>query len=351
LVKVTPREAERFCRQPPPAIRAVLLYGPDQGLARERAKQLAAGVAPPDDPFRTAELTATQLRDDPARLADEAAAIAFGGGRRVVLVSDAADGLAKLFQAFLKDPPGDALVVVEAGDLGPRGLRKVFEDARLGAAVACYRDEGDTLRQVVEGHLAAAGWQAAPDALTYLTANLGSDRRLTRQELDKLVTYLGTPPTGGRGRVSLEDAAAVVGDTAERQLDDLTQAMAEGDVAGLLRDLARARGEGTAAISILRAASRHMQRLHQLRGFMAEGQDAAEAVKRLRPPVFWKAAAPLARQAERWDAPRLAAALNRLLEAESACKTTGAPADLLAERALVEIAARAAATRRRGAAR
>jgi DNA polymerase-3 subunit delta len=141
----------------------------------------------------------------------------------------------------------------------------------------------------------------------------------------------------------------VVGDTAERQLDDLTQAMAEGDVAGLLRDLGRARGEGTAAISILRAASRHMQRLHQLRGHMAAGLDAAEAVKRLRPPVFWKAAAPLARQAERWDAPRLAAALNRLLEAESACKTTGAPAELLAERALVEIAARAATTRRRAA--
>jgi DNA polymerase-3 subunit delta len=144
------------------------------------------------------------------------------------------------------------------------------------------------------------------------------------------------------------DREAVVGDTAERQLDDLTQSLAEGDVAGLLRDLARARGEGTAAISILRAAARHMQRLHPLRGFMAEGQDTAEAVKHLRPPVFWKAAAPLARQAERWDAPRLAAALNRLLEAESACKTTGAPADLLAERALVEVAARAAATRRRG---
>lgn len=347
MVKVTPREAERFCQKPPSQIRAVLLYGPDQGLARERALALAAGVAPADDPFRRAELGAKTLGDDPARLADEAAAIAFGGGRRVVMVRDATDGLAKLFQQFLAAPPGDALIVVEAGDLGPRGLRKVFEDARLGAAVACYRDEGEALRQVVESHLAATGWQPTPDALAYLLANLGSDRRLTRQELDKLVTYLGAAPPGGRGRVSLDDVAAVVGDTAERQLDDLTQAMAEGDVAGLLRDLGRARGEGTAAISILRAASRHMQRLHQLRGFMAEGLDAGEAVKRLRPPVFWKAAAPLARQAERWDAPRLAAALNRLLEAEAACKTTGSPADLLAERALVEIAARAAATRRR----
>ena len=54
---------------------------------------------------------------DPARLADEAAAISMMGGRRVVRVRGATNNLTDLLEGFLDDPPGDALVVVEAGDI------------------------------------------------------------------------------------------------------------------------------------------------------------------------------------------------------------------------------------------
>ncbi len=338
-MKVQPREAEAFCAKPPDAVVAVLVYGPDGGLVRERATALRASVVPDaEDPFRIAELTADDLKKDPALLRDEAQAIAFGGGRRVVKVRDAGDGLAKLFDSFLKEPAGDALIVVEAGDLAPRGLRKAFEGAKRGAAVACYRDEGEGLRTLIRQHLSAAGLQAAPDALEFLAARLGGDRRLTRQELDKLILYVGgsQPAT-----VDLEAAEAVIGDTAERTLDDLALAVGAGDLQASLRDLARAWAEGANAITLLRAVSRHLQRLHLLSGEIAKGKRPDEAVKGLRPPVFWKHRGALAAQARGWPAARLGWALGRLLEAEAACKKTGAPTQLLAERALLEIAARA----------
>ena len=65
-------------------------------------------------PELQAELQAqADAQADPARLADEAAAISMMGGRRVVRVRDAGNDLTELFEGFLKDPPGDALVVVE----------------------------------------------------------------------------------------------------------------------------------------------------------------------------------------------------------------------------------------------
>ncbi len=338
-MKVQPREAEAFCAKPPEGMVAVLVYGPDGGLVRERAAALRASVvADGDDPFRIAELTADDLKKDPALLRDEAQAIAFGGGRRVVKVRDAGDALAKLFGDFLKEPAGDALVVVEAGDLAPRGLRKAFEGAKSGAAVACYRDEGEGLKSLIRQHLSGAGLQVAPDALEFLAARLGGDRRLTRQELDKLVLYVGAadPP-----KVEMEAAEAVIGDTAERTLDDLALAVGAGDLAAALRDLARAWAEGANAITLLRAVSRHLQRLHLLSGEIAKGKRPDEAVRSLRPPVFWKHRSALAAQARSWPGQRLGWALGRLLEAEAACKQTGAPAQLLAERALLEVAARA----------
>ena len=92
---------------------AALIFGPDQGLVRERAETLIKSVVPNlKDPFLIADLDDGTLASDPARLFDEAAAISMLGGRRVVRVRGAGNSLAKLFERFLDDPAGDALVVL-----------------------------------------------------------------------------------------------------------------------------------------------------------------------------------------------------------------------------------------------
>ena len=63
-MKIAPRDAERFLLEPDLDVRAVLIYGPDGGLARERAEALHRTVVDdPTDPFGTAELTSADLKD------------------------------------------------------------------------------------------------------------------------------------------------------------------------------------------------------------------------------------------------------------------------------------------------
>jgi hypothetical protein len=130
-MEVKASAAERFVGQFPSHLVAALVYGPDQGLVRERAATVAKSVLPDlNDPFRVAELDESTIESDPARLWDEAAALSMIGGRRVVRVRSANNGLAPTFQKFLAAPPGDALIVIEAGDLAKSGaLRRVFEGA------------------------------------------------------------------------------------------------------------------------------------------------------------------------------------------------------------------------------
>lgn len=334
-MKLTGAKAEAFLKAPDPAIRVVLVYGPDNGLVRERVTRLVKGVvADPSDPFRVAELTPAVLKDDPARLADEAAALALTGGRRVVVVRDGGDGISSLFQGFLANPMGDALVVIEAGELGPRSsLRKLFEGADNGAAIASYGDEGGSLAHVIQEELKAAGLTPEPDALAFLMENLGGDRRLTRAELQKLALYMGAP-----GRVRLEDALACIGDTASLSMDDLALATADGDHATAQRVLDRLFREGTHAVAVLRALSRHFQRLHYAAGLMAQGKSADAAMAALKPPVIFKAADRFRRQLGRWPAERVGRALEVLIEAEAECKTTGMPAGEICSRAVMQLA-------------
>ena len=336
-MKFNASQADRFVRAPDPNIRAVLVYGPDAGLVRERAEAIARAVAPElSDPFRVTNLSARQLEDDPARLADEAASLTLTGGRRVVRVDDAGDGLSGLMKAFLAEAVGDALVVLQAGDLPARSsLRKVFETAELGAALPCYRDDRRSLSAVITASLLDQGLKATPDAMAYLVANLGGDRQLTRRELEKLILFKG--PSGGE--IELEDAVACVGDSTAITLDDLAFAIGGGDLAGLERALMRSFEAGSSPVAVLRATARHFQRLHLATGAIAAGVSPSDAVKRLRPPVFWKLTERFTAQCRAWSPGRLAKALARLLQAETACKATGAPAEAIAARALLEIAA------------
>lgn len=344
MVKVQAGRADAFAKSPDTKAQAVLVYGPDSGLVRERTQALVNSVLKGDkDPFRLADLDSGTLKADPARLADEVAALSLTGGRRVVKVRDATDTLTSLVSGFLDDVIGDALVVFYAGDLGPRStIRKLFEGADNAAALPCYADDSRALDQVVRDGLKEFGLSVEPDALAWLVDHLGGDRALSRQEIEKLALYKSDEPDRA---VTMEDAVACVGDTAAFDLDDLVYAMADGDQPKVQRVYGRMMAEGTSPISILTAASRHLMRLHQIQG-MRESGSLDQAMMKLRPPVFFKRKGQFKSQAGRWHPKLLARGLEMLTTAELQAKSTDMPVQALTERALMQIATAAKSTRR-----
>jgi DNA polymerase-3 subunit delta len=332
-VKLDARRIPAFLADPG-AARGVLLYGPDTGLVRERAEglvRLAAGSL--DDPFRISEPRREQAASDPGLLAGEMAALSLMGGRRAVRLREATDSLAAAIEAALT-VAGDTLLVVEAGELPAHSrLRKLFERATNAASIACYADTGPALRQVITMTLSEAGVTVDNDAVAWLADNLGADRALTRAELTKLALHAGPG-----GRITVADARLSVGDHAGLGLDDALYAATEGDVAAADRALGLAFEEGANPVQVVRAALRHMQRLY--RG-LAEGLGALspkEAAMRSRPPVFFRHEGAWHNALHRWTEARAATACERLLTAELGCKTTGAPDQLIAARAVLDLA-------------
>jgi len=348
-MKITGAKVEGFLRAPDPALRAILVFGPDEGLVRERSQRLAKLVLDDlNDPFRVVELTGAQLKEDPARLPDEAAAMAFGGGQRVVLVRQAVDGCEPACKSFLGlDTPADALVVLSAGDLPPRSkLRKLFEAAKNAACIPCYADDARSLPDVVRQSLNAHGLSADRDALSLLVQSLGSDRSVTRGELDKLALYMGEEK-----QVNVAHVRAAIGDSGAANVDDVIYAAAGGDANALETALQRLFADGVNSVQIVRAAQRHFQRLHIARGNMAEGMNADQATRGLRPPLIFTRVDAFRGQLGLVSEAKLARGFEILTQAETDCKTTGLPADAITSRALLSLAQAARAGKSRSGAR
>ena len=344
-MKLPPARLSAFLAKPDAAIRAALFYGPDAGLVRERADRLATAIVPDRrDAFRIADLAAAAFAADPARLHDEAAALSLSGGRRLVRVRDAGDSVGALFQRFLDDPPpGDSVTVVEAGELAQRSsLRRAFEGAQNAAAIACYSDDRRALEELTREVLGARGIEISGEALAYLAQHLGGDRLLSRGELEKLALYVGD-----KGKVTLAEAMDAVGDSAQLDLDDVVFATAEGNAPALERALTRAFQEGEMPVSVLRALMRHFQRLHLTQARIEDGMSEEEALRSLRPPLFFKLQDRFRRQLRLWPERRARQALELLLQAELGAKRSGPPPDAICRDALLRIARRAGEAARR----
>jgi len=344
-MKIGAAAADAFVAKPNPATVAVLLYGPDRGLVQERAERLIRTVVDTlDDPFRLVDLAATTFTSDPARLADEAAAQSLTGGRRVVRIRGAGNDLSPTIEAVLKNFVGDALIVVEAGELSAKAkLRSLFEKAPNAASIACYQDESAALETVIKETLSQRGVSVSVDALAYISSRLGADRKVTRSELEKLALFMGE-----RTEVTEADAIACVGDSSEMDLDDLADATGTGDHVAATRALTRLIADGVNPIAILRALQRHFQRLHMVTASIAAGTPADAAVSALRPPIFYKRRTVFGRQTRTWPLRPIETALDLLLEAELDCKTTGLPANSICGHAVTRLTEAAARFGRRG---
>jgi DNA polymerase-3 subunit delta len=236
---------------------------------------------------------------------------------------------------------GEALVVLEAPGLGRGRLRTFVEAAPDGATIGCYPEDGKALQDLIRGLLAEMGVGAEPEAIQWLVQAVGGDRSVVRAETEKLALL-----AGAGGRVDLAMARLCAGDAAGSSADEGLIAATWGRGAVADAAIERALAEGLNGVALIRMAISHLQRLHQARLRMLGGMSAADAVRALRPPVFFKAMAGVTASLALWPADALARALEEARQVEIACKLTASRPELLVRRFVAGLARQAAARAR-----
>jgi DNA polymerase-3 subunit delta len=346
-MKLQFRQIEPFVKNPPPEAMAILIYGPDEGLVRERMTIMTKNiVADPNDPFNVTEFTGPALEDNPARLIDEAQSISMLGGRRVIRLRDASDKNAATIKDVLKQlKKGDNLILVEAGELNPRStLRLLFEQADNAAALPCYVEDERDIGRILQDGLKAQGYSISSEALVHMAANVVGDRAVARSEIEKIITYMGPQKS-----IDIDDAIACVGNSASLSMDLLCKAVASGNFTNGERVLKNVLSEGTPAVSVLRALQNYFGRIYITKLRVQKGDNLEIAMKKLRPEVFWKNKDAFMTQVNNWTQAQIEQAQAALMTAEARTKQTGSDPELIVSRAILSLSQmeKTASTRRR----
>lgn len=319
-----------------PAIRLILLSGPDESASRGLALEALKALGDPTDPMALTDFTADELKSDPAKLADEAASVSMFGGRRVIRVTGAADSTAEAVRILLAAPVAGNPVVMLAGDLAKSSaLRKLAEDSPHALALHSYPLTGADLERWLQAEARALGLRLETGVADRFLSATGGDTGILASELAKFALFLDATPempkTLERGHL-----LALGADSAEEDMGLLVQAIIAGNGPAAERQLRLL--DGSSAIPALRALARRLLQMAEARAAVDAGQQPQAAVKALRPPIFWKDVDMVAASLRNWPMPRIRQALAALLAGEQAIKTPRSPGDTAGWQAIAALA-------------
>lgn len=335
-MKLTGPEARRYLAKPDPDKAALVIFGEDSmRVAIKRAEAVISLAGPgADEEMRLTRIPAADLRKDAAALLDAVKARGFFPGPRVVVVEDATDGLSATLQtSFDQWRPGDANIIVTAGNLTGKSSLKTLAEKHFAVMCIGLYDDPPT-REEIEAELKRAGLAQVPADATaeLMTLSRALDPGDFRQTLEKIALYKFRDPLP----LTPAEINLLAPATIETEAEVLLDAVAELQMGAIGPILRRLEAQGVLPVTLCIAGLRHFTTLH-LMTTDPEGPASGFA----RAHGFFKRRDRMMKQASNWTVRQIEKALSLLVETDMALRSsTRAPAMAVMERTLIRIARR-----------
>ena len=341
-MKANRGQIEKALDAPPADIRFFLLYGPDEAGSAALGKRLERAMGPEAE---RVDLDGPTLRDDPARLADEAASFSMFGDRRWVRINGMGEESLAAVTALLEAEAAGNPVIATAGALkGTSKLLKLALDNPRAMAFISYQPDAREAEQIAVAIAREGGLRLPNDLAKRIVDLTNGDRALMGGEIEKLILYLDAAPDRP-AEATAEALDALSADNPDADAAPLVNAVLGGDLRTMHRELGRLGEAGTAMAAVLRPLLNRAMLLANIRASFDESGRLEGAVEAAGKQVFWKDKAVVTRQVRLWDAHGIARVIQRLAQAERSSRSGKGIGDLMVRHELLAITRQAARER------
>ncbi len=319
-MKISTRDILGLISKPNPNYLAYLFYGHDEGLIRERARKIALHFTDQiDDPFSVSRLSGQDVAEDKALLLDSLNELPAFGGLRLVMLSGMGTEMTEAVKIGFNSLHDKARLVIEARDVNTRHALVKFCDQHAScASVGCYQDDNRSLSDLAQQVFKRENIQISRDTLSLLVTRLGSDRAVSRHEIEKLALFAGY-----NGKLTEEDIHNALGDSGALVGHQITISILNGNVEQFEQIYSRSQQDGQPPLSLLRQILSLFRNMLSARLTMETGQTSTAAISSLKPPIHFKIKPVLIAQLSKWTSDQLTEMIARLIATEIQMKTSG----------------------------
>ncbi|WP_336968130.1 DNA polymerase III subunit delta [Sphingobium aromaticiconvertens] len=341
-MKANKGHIEKALDAPPADIRFFLLYGPDESGSAALAKRLERAMGAGAE---RVDLDPSALREDPARLADEAASFSMFGDKRWVRLNGIGDESLPAITALLESTAAGNPVVAICGALKATSkLVKLANDHAAAMAFISYQPDAREADQIAVAIAREGGLRLPTDLARRISALTGGDRALMTGEVEKLILYLDAAPERPV-EATAEALDALSAENFDDDVSPLVNAVLGGDLKAMNHEMPRLRVIGANMGAVLRPLLTRAMLLANIRAEFDRSGRIDDAMDAAGKAVFWKEKGAVARQVRLWDAPGIARVIQRLSDAERASRSSRNAGDVLVRHELLAIARQGARDR------
>jgi DNA polymerase-3 subunit delta len=319
--------------------------GQDEAGASAAARDLMDSL--PDAGERI-ELAGAELRNDPARLGDEARSSSLFGDTRHIYARVTGDEAHEALKVLIETGEAGAgeacpVILVATSATDKSRTAKLLEKRKDALVAMFYPPDLSSVTQAVRKMGDAAGVQLAGDLAERIARGAKLDVRLAGSEVSKLALYLGADQQSPK-RANADDLDAIGATSEEDGFMPLVNAVLSGETGRLPAELKRMREVALNPVGVLLAIERRAAQLARISAKLGTrgSLDGLSKGEKAQLGIFFREEREIRAQARHWRGRRLDMLTLRLTEMHRELLANSQSAELLLAQGLARIARSAA---------
>ena len=312
----------------------LLIYGPNEGLIRDDILKIAEDFSQKKE---TDEITINgKAIDENQKIIDEEIrSFSLFSEQKIIHLENIKDKHLQFFENT-NFKSNKVLVIIKSENLNKNSkIRSFFEKHKEYAAIPCYEDDVRSTMNLISQFQSNHKIKFNSDIKNYLIQNLSTDRLISKNELEKILLVISHKENE---QIKLEDIQAILNDSSSNSLNIINEYVMYGKVNQVSKNLYRIFDEGTNAVAIIRSLLNYLVRVHKTQIEIKKTGKFEEAIKQLKPGVFWKDKDNFRNHCSKWPTKEILQYIEKLLEAEYMCKTQNSLNNEICEKYILSVA-------------
>lgn len=333
-MKAKPIQIDALKSQIKSNYKAALLFGTDFSVVEDCAQQIIKIIIDKPDDFSVIKIAKTQIKEHPSILLDEANTVSFLTERKLVWLKDADNNHTNIVDHFIENIKTNSFLLLTADNLLKNSSLRLFcENNPNILTIACYEDSEKDIRFLIQNILKSNNYTFSNTVTDTLYQRLNENRLTTKNELEKLITYVGN-----NKEITVNDVEAVIPDITNTTVDTFCFSVSGGlqDQADKSTQILLADGENP--VSIVRILSTHFNKILLGKDLLSKGENSDSVCKKILRSNQYMLKEKIISHIYIWKKEYIMKTLELLAETEVQIKSTGIPQDIVLQRTITMIA-------------